>query len=283
MRVEGPSWVWLDGRILPEAEATVSVADRGFVYGDGLFETLRTRGRRAFRLPQHLERLKQGARTVGLTLPSGIGTAVKGLLEGARLEGGALRIALTRGVGAGGLRPPDGAPPTLVLSLRPAPPFEVAAPLAVRTSDVRVCSRSPLAGLKTLGYLANVVALLRAEADDALMLNERDRLAQGSASNLFWVAPDGELRTPSEECGIRPGVTREVVIGLARASGLRVREGEWAPAELEAAREAFTTSSLRGVAPLGSVDGTPIGDGGIGAITRRIGDDYRRLFERETA
>jgi branched-chain amino acid aminotransferase len=283
VRVEGPSWVWLDGRILPEAEVKVPVADRGFVYGDGLFETLRTRGRRAFRLPQHLDRLERGARTVRLAVPAGIDAAVGELLGSAPLEDGALRVTLTRGAGAGGLRPPDGTPTTLVLSLRLAPPFEVGAPLAVHTSDVRVCSRSPLAGLKTLGYLPNVVALLRAEADDVLMLDERDRLAQGSSSNLFWVSPGGELRTPSEACGIRRGVTREVVIGLARGSGLRLLEGEWAPSELAAAREAFATSSLRGVAPLGSLDGMPIGDGGIGPLTRRLGDDYRRLFERETA
>jgi branched-subunit amino acid aminotransferase/4-amino-4-deoxychorismate lyase len=280
---EGAAWVWLDGRILPEAEATIPVADRGFVFGDGLFETLRGRRRRVFRLGAHLDRLARGAAAIGLAVPGGIEDAVQALLESADLEDGALRVTLTRGRGAGGLRPPSGVRPTLVVTLRPAPSFEVGTPLAVRTSDARVLSRSPLAGLKTLGYLTNVTALLRAAVDDAIMLDDRDRVAQGSSSNLFWVTAQGELRTPSTACGIRLGVTREVVFELANAIGVDVREGEWPAAKLEAAREAFATSSLRGVAPIGSLDGKPIGGGGIGTLTRRIADDYRRLFERETS
>ncbi len=282
MRSEDAAWVWLGGRILPEAEAAVPVADRGFVYGDGLFETLRARGVHVFRLARHLERLEQGAELTGLTVPGGVAEAVQSLLEHARLAAGALRVTLTRGSGAGGLRPTREAAPTLVISARPAPAFEVASPLTVGLSELRVCSRSPLAGLKTLGYLPNVVALLRTGADDALMLDDEGRLAQASASNVFWVSHVGELRTPSSACGIRRGVTREAVLELAREAGLPAREGEWTVDELCEAHEAFATSSLRGVAPIGSLDGAPIGDGKRGEITRRLAEGYRRLFERET-
>jgi branched-subunit amino acid aminotransferase/4-amino-4-deoxychorismate lyase len=282
VRPEDAAWVWLDGRILPEVEAAVPVSDRGFVYGDGLFETLRSRGGHVFRLERHLERLERGAALTGLTVPRGMAAAVQSLVDHARLADGALRVTLTRGSGAGGLRPARNAAPTLVISARPAPAFEVAAPLAVGLSELRVCSRSPLAGLKTLGYLPNVVALLRTGADDALMLDDEGRVAQASSSNVFWVSRDGELRTPSPACGIRRGVTREAVLELAREAGLSAEEGEWTVDGLREAREAFVTSSLRGVAPIGSLDGAPIGDGTRGEITRRLAGGYRRLFERET-
>jgi branched-subunit amino acid aminotransferase/4-amino-4-deoxychorismate lyase len=274
--------VWSNGRILPESEATVSAADRGFIYGDGLFETLRTRGRSVFRLPQHLERLERGARIIDLTVPRGIDAAVRHLLDDSPLDAGALRITITRGIGAGGLRPAASQAPTLMMSLRPAPPFEVERPLSVAVSPVRICSHSPLAGLKTLGYLINLVALLRTDAEDAVMLDEQGRLAEGTSSNLFWVTEGGEIRTPSPPCGIRRGVTREAVIELARTRGVTVREGEWDLGELTGAREAFATSSLRGIAPIGSLDATPIGDGRAGELTRWLMDEYRLLFERET-
>jgi branched-subunit amino acid aminotransferase/4-amino-4-deoxychorismate lyase len=280
---EGAGWVWLEGRVLPEADATIPVTDRGFSYGDGLFETLRTRRRRVFRLDRHLDRLAKGAGAIGLTIPAGIEAAVEALLDAAGIEEGALRLIVTRGRGARGLRPGADSRPTLLLSLHPAPPFEVVAPLAFGTSDERVFSRSLLAGLKTLGSLPNITALLRTAGDDALLMDERQRVARGSSSNLFWVGPEGQLRTPSTACGIRAGVTREAVTEVAGSMGQNVREGEWPLAELADAREAFATSSLRGVAPIGSLDGAPIGDGRTGPVTRRLADGYRRLFDEEIA
>jgi branched-chain amino acid aminotransferase len=205
------------------------------------------------------------------------------LLDDSPLDAGALRITVTRGIGAGGLRPGASQPPTLMISLRPAPPFEVEGPLSVALSPVRICSRSPLAGLKTLGYLTNLVALLRTDAEDAVMLDEHERLAQASSSNLFWVTEKGELRTPSLACGSRRGVTREALMELAHARGVPVRDGEWGLSDLNGAREAFTASSLRGIAPIGSVDAIPIGDGRAGELTRSLMDEYRLLFERETS
>jgi branched-subunit amino acid aminotransferase/4-amino-4-deoxychorismate lyase len=143
-----------------------------------------------------------------------------------------------------------------------------------------------VAGIKALGYLPNVLARLEARAagdDDALLLDDRERLAEASAANLFWLTTDGTLRTPAESCPILPGITRAAVLELARRSGLRVEEGEWGREELAAAGEAFVTSSLRGVAPVTALDGEPVGGGITGPRTRELAAAYEELVRTETA
>jgi branched-chain amino acid aminotransferase len=281
--------VWVGGRIVEERRARVSAADRGFLFGDGLFETVRTEGARPFRLPAHLERLRRGAARISLEVPAELEKAVARLLERAERAPGALRITLTRGVGAEALDPASARAPTLVLSLRSVPRFPEAwyeRGLALLTSTVRVCLGSGVAGLKSIGYLPNILALAEARArgaDDGLLLDDRGRVAQACSSNVFWVADGGELRTASPACGILEGVTRAAVLELARAGGIPAEEGEWDRGEIARAREAFTTSSLRGVVPVASLDGRPVGGGWPGEVTRGLARAYRELLAAETA
>lgn len=312
--------VWLDGRVLDGREARVSVEDRGFLLGDGLFETMRAR-RAVFRLQAHLRRLRSGARRLGLVVPDAVEHAVGEVLEAAQREwpeaagpaGGrghppelAVRLTLTRGPGGPGLEPAYGIEPTLAVSVRPsrtgaewtspvpagavraAPPAGATATrgLSLRTSSHRLASRSIVAGIKALGYLPNVLARAEARAagdDDALLLDDRERVAEACAANLFWVTPDGMLRTPAETCPILPGITRAAVLELARRSGLRVEEGEWGREDLAAAGEAFATSSLRGVAPITALDGESIGGGVVGPRTRELVAAYEELVRTETS
>ncbi len=278
----------MNGRVEDLAVAAVSAADRGFLLGDGIFETMRARGKQVFRLDAHLRRLAAGAARARIPVPPEVPAALASLLQAGRLTESALRLTLTRGVGGDGLAIARAAEPTLVISLGPLPDVPEAwyrKGLSLRLTSHRLGSRSPTAGIKSLGYLPAILALHEAReagADDALLLDERDRVAEATASNLFWVSPAGALLTPARSCGILPGVTRAAVLELARDSNLAVEEGEWPLQDLSDAREAFTTSSLRGVVPVTRLNGVPIGEGEVGARTRQIQQAYAELFRRET-
>jgi branched-subunit amino acid aminotransferase/4-amino-4-deoxychorismate lyase len=169
-----------------------------------------------------------------------------------------------------------------------AAPTGASAPrgLSLRTSSHRLASRSIVAGIKALGYLPNVLARLEARAagdDDALLLDDHERVTEACAANLFWLTPDGTLRTPAGSCPVLPGITRAAVLELARRVGLRVEEGEWGREDLAGAGEAFATSSLRGVAAVTALDGEPIGTGVVGPRTRELAAAYEELVRTETS
>jgi branched-chain amino acid aminotransferase len=295
------SLVWLNGRLLPSSEPGIRADDRGFLLGDGLFETMRVRNGTAFRLDAHLRRLREGATRLRIPVPGGIEAGIEALLSSVPTAGhpadrepdvqgnAALRLTLTRGPGEGGLEPPREPAPTLAISIREMPSFDRAMyerGLSVAVSGNRVLSTSPTAGIKTIGYLPNILALIEARergAGDAVVLNERGEVVESSASNLFWIDTDGVLCTPSQSCGILPGITRAVVLELARRSGLRVCEGEWSVEALGAAREVFATSSLRGIAPIRAVDEQLIGEGSVGQVTRSLRSGYEELVKQETS
>jgi branched-chain amino acid aminotransferase len=287
---------WVNGRILDSAGSTVPAADRGFLLGDGLFETMRGRAQAVFRLDAHLERLEHGAERLGIPVPDGVRSAIAAVMdvglaghpERAELAESALRLTLSRGPGGEGLEPPAAVEPTLVISLRPLPAFPAKwyrSGISLRLSSYRLSARSATAGIKAIGYLPNILALREARAagaDDALVLDERERLAEASASNLFWVDSGGGLCTPSAACGILPGITRSAVLELARSWGVSATEGEWGLEALVESREAFTTSSLRGIVPITILNGEPVGGGRMGELTRRVIAGYQELFLRET-
>lgn len=306
--------VWLGGRVLDAAAARVPVEDRGFLLGDGLFETMRARGGVVFRLADHLARLRTGADRLGLAVPDlaerAVADVVAAFVEAAggrrgrgleaddvraaaaRRDGrgtdagdAAVRLTLTRGPAGPGFEPRADVEPTLAVSaraLRIAPP----ASLSLRTSTHRLSTHSIVAGLKALGYLPNLLARAEARAagaDDALLLDERGRVAETSAANLFWFSRDGSLRTPATSCPILPGITRAAVLELARRRGVAVEEDRWEASELAAAEEAFATASLRGVVPVTALDGAPIGSGRPGPRTRELAAAYETLVRAETS
>jgi branched-chain amino acid aminotransferase len=284
-----PNHVWVDGVVMPADGPHLSVFDRGFQLGDGIFETLRARGGHATELPQHLARLHRSAAGLELALPDDLDTrlanGIAALLAAEGLDGpdgdASVRITISRGpFRARGVLPPDeGAAATLVIQAWPvvaAPAGHLERGLHLAASRVRRDPQNPLAALKTTSRAEYVYARLearRAGADDALFLTIDDHLSESTSANLFLVrtADDGitELATPSLDCAILPGTTRSWLLDWAARSGLRPLEARLTTTDLANADEAFLSSSVAGILPVTAFDGAPIGDGRPGPWTLR--------------
>ncbi len=269
----------------PPSPGSWVLEDRGFLLGDGLFETLRLYRGRPFRLPHHLSRLRAGAGRIRLRWPGEVESRVEEVLAASGVEGdGALRITLTRGRGPGLLPPEPGPDPTLHVVARPwtPQPHREARGLSARMVG-RVDEHALTAGLKGIGYLERITALLAARewgADEALLLNGGGGVVGGSTSNLFLVA-GGRLRTPSVDQGILPGITRAVVLELAAEAGMEAQEAMLRPGELAGADEVFLTSSLRELVPVVAVEGRPVGSGTPGPVWRRLLEAFRSRVRAE--
>lgn len=294
----GPRHVWVDGRVV-DADAThLSVFDRGFQLGDGIFETLRARGGRPTELAEHLARLHRSAAGLEIALPDDVDTrlteGIIALLAAEGLDGpggdASVRITVSRGpFRARGVLPPDeGAAATLVIQAWPvtaAPASHLERGLHLASSRVRRDPLNPLAMLKTTSRAEYVYARLearRAGADDALFLTVDDYLSEATSANLFLVrrATDGvlELATPALDCAILPGTTRSWLLGWAARTGLRPLEGRLTRADLAAADEAFLSSSVAGILPVTRFDGAPVGTGVPGPWTIRARADREAMI-----
>lgn len=263
--------VWFGGQVVAAEQVHVAVTDRGFTLGDGLFETIKVQNGVPLRLDAHWRRLEEGARLLRLTLPldrDAAAAAIADVLAANSLTDAALRLTVSRGPGQRGLLPPIPCSPTVVLTAGPQPPALGPARVVV-VESVRRNPFSPLARVKALSYLDNVLARLEAEergADDALLLNTEGRLAETTIANLFVVAGDGAVLTPPVAEGALPGVRRAELITLLGAV-----ERPLSLDDLYSAREAFLTNALS-IRPLVAVDSHPIGDGQPGSLTRSLLD-----------
>lgn len=258
----------LNGTLTEDADARLDPADRGFTLGDGVFETIRVRHGQPDRFEAHMARLRDGAKTLGITMPTTdvrIGTRIEAIVEANTLENAAVRLTLSRGVGPRGLIPPDPAFPTMIISAGPLPP--PGPPVkAIIAATTRRNEHSPLSRIKSISYLDSVLARREAEpygADDALLLNTRGQLAESTISNLFLMI-EGTLLTPPVADGALPGVMRADLIAKFRAE-----ERSLEVDDLSHAEEAFLSNAL-GIRPLVEVAGQPIGDGEPGLITQML-------------
>lgn len=289
-----PTKVFLStaGRALDPGEATVSVFDRGFLYGDSVYETLRTAGGRAVELTRHLERLRRSAAGIGLELPYDDEALRAAIAETHRASANAdsyVRVMVTRGTGPLMLDPRVSESPLLVVLVQelklPAPALYQAG-LSVRVVDVhKISARSLDPTLKTGNYLNSIQALRQATqsaAEDAIMCSPQGHVAEGATSNVFMVR-GGALLTPSLATGLLEGITRALVIRLAGELGVACSEATIWPDELRAADEVFLTSSVRGPMPVTTLDGRPVGPGGVGPVTRRIMDRYQAYIDAVAA
>jgi branched-chain amino acid aminotransferase len=281
--------VWLDGNVVDGAEARVPVTDHGFLYGDGIFEGIRAYSGRVFRLGDHMRRLASGARAVGLALPGGLDRIREVVLETLRAHGqpdAYVRLIVSRGVGALGVDPTSCTDPRLVCiadDVRLYPPETLARGLALVTSSWRRPAPDVLdPRVKSLNYLNNVLAkqeARRAGADEALLLNGQGLVAEASVANVFAVR-DGRLETPPVSAGALAGITRATVLELADELGLPAGERSLSRFDLLDADEVFLTGSGARVAPVGWLDGAPIG-AGPGAVTKRLADAYEARVRSE--
>ena len=278
--------VWVDGRRLPSEGAHISARDRGFTLADGVFETMKARNGKVFRLDRHLSRLEGSLRTLSMPVPPALREWVEAALDAAHSPDASVRLTVSRGVAPGGVTAPADPTPTVVVTVAPPPAFGSAiygAGLRASVASGRRNEFSMTAGLKTLAYIDSVAAMIEARnagADEVLFLDTRGHCSEASASNLFAVI-NGRLTTPPTSCAALPGITRDAVIELAGQMDRPVDERSFDLRELEGATEAFLTSSLRGIAPLVEVDGKALGDGRPGPVTRHVTTAYADLVSRE--
>lgn len=279
----------LHGNLVPPDEARISALDHGFLFGDSIYETLRTHARVPFLMDRHLDRCWRSAQGLGLSIPwerERLEEEILRSLEAADNADSLVRIVVTRGAGETlDMQPISAHEPLVVLYVFPHPTY----PLDFYERGVRVAvvdtRRSPTAGvdptLKTGSRLGNVLALAEArrrDAFEAVMRNEAGQLTEGTTSNIFLGTGDA-LRTAPVEAGLLPGITRQVVMELARAEGIAVEERRLEMAAIEGAEEAFLTSTTKGVMPVRTIDGCDLG--APGPLTRRLMEAFARRVEEE--
>jgi branched-chain amino acid aminotransferase len=275
----------VDGTLYDKDDAKVSVFDHGFLYGDGVFEGIRTYEGNVFRLKEHIDRLYRSAHTIALEIPLSPAEMTQAVLDtvAANEEKNAyIRLVVSRGPGDLGIEPANCGRPTIVIivaeiKLYPKELYESGA--SIVTSSVR---RIPIQCLdpriKSLNYLNNIMAKLdarRAGALEAVMLNHQGRVAECTADNLFFVA-DGALKTPDLMNGALPGITRATVLEIGVALGMPTEEGNYGLHDLYNADEVFLTGTGAEIMPVISVDGRKVGTGRPGAITKRLLEEFRK-------
>ena len=274
----------IDGKVVPGAEARVSAFDNGFAFGDSVYETLRTYAGRPFVLGRHLARLRRSAGRLSFEIPvkdAELRARVDAVLAAAKNPESYFRMIVSRGVGDLSYNFESIKGPTIVILVKPWQPFpqehfDVGMPVSL-VSIRRNPKRSLDPAIKTSNLLNNVLATLEAQKKggfEAILLNERDEIAEGAGSNVF-AAKGGVLRTPPLDAGILAGITRDLVFELGRKLGVEIREQPLHAEDLLSADEAFITSTLKEVTPISRVDERVIGSGKAGDLTRRLQAAYR--------
>lgn len=256
---------FLNGQFVPETSAVVPVNDRGFLLGDGLFETMRVAAGRPFRLAQHLERLMRGADYLKIKPPYTAREFQKfavQLIEQNALTEGVLRITLTRGVGRRGYSIQGADKPTLVMTLHPLPPQNPEEPLqwSLITASQRIPASDVLSGFKTISKAWHIVARAEAEAqgaDEALLVNTNGEVAETAGGNIFWIYRDRICTVPTGR-GVLPGITRAVVLEICQSLGLETGKCVIKPEQLRKAEGIFVTQSALGIIPVVAYDGLPM-------------------------
>ncbi len=283
--------VLIGDRLLCRNKAVLPVSDRGFLYGDAVYETLRSYGGHPFLLSRHLERLGRSAAALYMSLPwspETLTARLSRLLEANHIDQGRIRITVTRGEGDLRASLEEMEAPNLIMTADPLIPPSTE--LYERGVSVEIAGRiRNLPGaldpaVKSGNLLNNLLArfeMKRADTFEVLMPNHRGELSEGSLSNLFIVDKEGRLRTPGEESGILAGITRALVIDLARAEGLDCCETSLGRDELLAASEAFLTASTLELLPISRVDGQTIGNGVAGPVTTLLLERYRERVHQD--
>jgi len=279
----------VNGELVSAEDATVSVEDRGFKYGDAAFETLRAYGGDPFEWQAHRDRLQRTAETLGFgdAVPDDLRERVDETLAENDLSEAYVRLSVTRGVQPGKLTPAEDVSPSVVVIIKELPRGRTEGesvwdgPADVQTVKTRrIPSEALPADAKTHNYLNGILArieLRRAateeyRAEECLMRDAAGNVVEGATSNLFLITEAG-LKTPSEDLDLLPGVTRSVVIDLAREEEFPVETGEYSVSDVRDADEAFLTNSTWEIRPIGRVDGIDVGTGPMTKLLQRLFDE----------
>jgi len=284
--------IYLNGKLISRSKARLSPLDHGFLYGYGLFETMRAYQGHIFRLDSHLTRLRCSAERIGLTHSilttekgkQSLKAACEATLEANKLKGARIRLTVSAGEGDMTPDPNKCSNPTVLVTARdlvPLPPKKYETGFRATLSSLRRNSQSPLSRLKSTCYMENILARMAARTagcDEAILLNEQGYLAEGSTTNIF-LASNNELITPSLESGVLPGITREVVLEMARAANIKTLERQVELKELIETEEAFVTNSILELMPLTWFEGKTIGTGKPGHLTRELMAAFKKLVD----
>jgi branched-chain amino acid aminotransferase len=277
--------IWLNGSLVERDEAKVSVFDHGLLYGDGVFEGIRSYGGKVFRLQAHVRRLFDSARGIRLAIPltpEAMGAAIQATLDANGLKDSYIRVVVTRGVGTLGLDPNRCESPTVFIitdkiALYPPELYENGLEL-VTAATMRNHPNALNPRLKSLNYLNNILAKIEAiDAGtlEAVMLNHLGYVAECTGDNLFIVR-DGRLLTPPISAGVLEGITRDEILAIARAGGIPVSEENLTRQDLYVADEAFLTGTAAEVIPVVMIDKRQIGTGRPGPVTKRLAEEFHR-------
>lgn len=278
--------IYINGTLFDKEDAKISVYDHGLLYGDGVFEGLRSYDGKVFRLDEHLDRLYESAKAIWLQIPMAKADLAKAVNETVAVNGikdGYVRLVVTRGAGSLGLDPNRTSDPQVIIiadsiTLYPKEFYENGLEI-VSVSTIRNHPAALSPRVKSLNYLNNILAKiegLQAGCVEALMLNHKGEIAECTGDNIFLVSR-GDLLTPPIEAGILQGITRDAVIELAKNDGLTVRETALTKHDVYIADECFLTGSAAEVIPVVKVDSRPIGDGKPGVITRELSKRFHEL------
>jgi branched-chain amino acid aminotransferase len=277
--------VWLNGKLVDREDAKISVFDHGLLYGDGVFEGIRSYNGRVFRLKEHIRRLFDSANGIRLAIPLAadeLAKAIADTLQANGLKDAYIRVVVTRGVGTLGLDPNRCQSPTVFIitdriELYPPELYENGLEI-ITAATMRNHPNAVNPRLKSLNYLNNILAKIEAiDAGtlEAVMLNHQGFVAECTGDNLFIVR-DGVLFTPPIAAGILEGITRDEIIAIAEDFGIKVREENLTRHDLYVADECFLTGTAAEVVPVVRIDKRTIGDGHPGPVTKRLLEDFHR-------
>ncbi|MGQ9576730.1 MAG: branched-chain-amino-acid transaminase [Thermoguttaceae bacterium] len=278
--------VYINGKLYDKQDAKISVYDHGLLYGDGVFEGIRSYGGKVFRLQQHLDRLWNSAKAIWLEIPMSkeqMAKAIEDTLAVNGIKDGYIRVLVTRGEGTLGLDPNRCSSPQVIIitdkiTLYPDELYQKGLEI-ITVSTIRNHPAAVNPRIKSLNYLNNILAKiegLQAGCIEALMLNHKGEVAECTGDNIF-IARWGKLLTPPTEAGILEGITRQAVIELAGQAGIEVRETPLTRHDVYIADECFLTGTAAEVVPVVKVDSRRIGDGTPGPITRDLMGRFHKL------
>ena len=282
--------VHINGELIDKEDAKISVFDHGLLYGDGVFEGMRSYSGKVFRLRQHLERLYDSAKAICLEIPISqdqMADDVNATLAANQIDDGYIRLLVTRGAGTLGLDPNKTSDPQVIIitdhiTLYPAEFYENGLEI-ITASTIRNHPAALNPRIKSLNYLNNILAKLeglQAGCVEALMLNHKGEVAECTGDNIF-VVRNGVLRTPPVDSGILEGITRDAIMDLARELNIVVEEQTMTRHDVYVADECFLTGSAAEVVPVVKVDQRPIGDGRPGPVTLKLTEAFRRAIREQ--
>jgi branched-chain amino acid aminotransferase len=281
--------IYINGKYFSKEDAKISVYDHGLLYGDGVFEGMRTYSNKVFRLVEHIDRLYESARAILLTIPMSkqeMIDAVKKTVELSGLSDSYIRLVVTRGSGSLGLDPNRTSDPQVIIivdliALYDRKYYDEGLKI-ITASTIRNHPAALSPRIKSLNYLNNIMAKLeglQAGCMEAIMLNHKGEVAECTGDNIF-IVKKGQLLTPSADSGILEGITRNAILELANPLQIPARETTLTRHDLLVADECFLTGSAAEVIPVVSIDSRPIGDGKVGPTTKQLMIEFKKLVVR---